>query len=212
MIFITFYNLQSFDHCSPDEFSAITNRVFCLAPSRLVCFGAKIGLKLSIFVFVAIDPETKQKGLLMLASGKAVKDIAAELKISTKTVTRWKSDPQFQGYVKKATLEACDTGIAKFASLFNTAAAKIEQIMNDPKAPQRLQLEAAKMIINYALECRRQQVEELKAIEILVASGYLSSEILDVAGKSIDEMSGKIMLAIKNGNGDNNDGNDIDRN
>jgi len=149
---------------------------------------------------------------LLLAAGKKNKDIAEQLGISMKTVERWRKDPHISEMIKNASREACEAGISKFASLFNSAAEKIEQIMNDPKAPQRLQLEAAKMIINYALECRRHQVEEIKAIEVLASAGYLSSEVLDVAGKSMDEMSGKIMLAIKNGNGDNNDGNDIDRN
>ncbi|MFY7886874.1 MAG: helix-turn-helix domain-containing protein [Dolichospermum sp.] len=152
------------------------------------------------------DLDKRQKALILMASGKSPKSVAEEVGVSERTIHRWKNDPQFQGFVKKATLEACDAGIAKFASLFNTAAEKIEQIMTDPSSPPRLQLEAAKLVISYALQSKQNQIEELKAIEVLVSAGYFPSEALSTINESMDEMSGKIMLALKNGNGDNTNG------
>ncbi len=148
---------------------------------------------------MAISEETKQRGILLLAAGKKNKDIAEQLGISMKTVERWRKDPHISEMIKNASREACEAGISKFASLFNSAAEKIEQIMNDPKAPQRLQLEAAKMIINYALESRRSQLEELKAIEILVSAGYLSPETVNEISEGLNSMQQRVKSAIAKG-------------
>ena len=152
-----------------------------------------------------LTTEQRSQAYMMLAYGENINVIAKELNIATRTVSRLKASPDFKMLCQQATLDACSRGVSKCASMVEDAVDKIHSIMNNPDADQKLQLDAAKTLFNYALQSRNHYVEEIKALETLLVNRCVHPNTAQKIEELILEYHRKIMKMSDPNNEYNND-------
>lgn len=99
------------------------------------------------------------RAISLLYEGKSKADVAAELKISTGTLTRWTNDPDF----KAATVAVATQQIGQ---LVPEAVQTVKRIMGDPGARSSDQLAAAKTVLEYAKIADRGEMERAVTVRV----------------------------------------------
>ena len=133
-----------------------------------------------------------QKILILAEEGVMHKDIAKKVGLSTSRVSQIVHDERFikrrEDYKEKAEQEIYE----KFAAVTGDAADKIIHIMNKGNAKLRIQLDAAKDILNYAGHKPKEQVEHVTnnyTIEDANSAKQVIEEIRGLQHKLMDKDS-----------------------
>ena len=82
-----------------------------------------------------------------LAVGETNKSVAEKLDIAPETVSRWRSDFDFQAVLNKMLHESKKSAGERLRTLTDTALATIEVVLNDSEAPHKDRLAAAFKIL-----------------------------------------------------------------
>ena len=133
-----------------------------------------------------------QKILILAEEGVMHKDIAKKVGLSTSRVSQIVHDERFikrrEDYKEKAEQEIYE----KFAAVTGDAADKIIHIMNKGNAKLRIQLDAAKDVLNYAGHKPKEQVEHVTnnyTIEDANSAKQVIEEIRGLQHKLMDKDS-----------------------
>ena len=87
--------------------------------------------------------EKQQQALLLLATGKIGAQVAEQLSVTPKTISTWRSDPEFKAELNKHLLEIKAAHSEHLRSLCTTALQTIENCLNDEKVPVKEKLAAS---------------------------------------------------------------------
>tara|TARA_R110002073_G_scaffold97431_1_gene224117 strand:- start:96 stop:455 length:360 start_codon:yes stop_codon:yes gene_type:complete len=87
--------------------------------------------------------EKKKQAILLLAMGKTGVQVAEQLQVTPKTVSTWRSDPEFRAELNKHLLDIKSAHSEHLRSLCTTALQTIENCLNDDKVPVKEKLAAS---------------------------------------------------------------------
>lgn len=99
------------------------------------------------------------RAISLLYEGRSKTDVAAELKISIGTLTRWTNDPDF----KAATVAVATQQIGQ---LVPEAVQTIKRVMNDQGAKASDRLAAARTVLEYSRITDRQEQDRAVTVRV----------------------------------------------
>lgn len=87
--------------------------------------------------------EKQQQAILLLATGKTGTQVAEQLKVTPKTISTWRHNPEFQAELNKHLLDIKEAHSERLRSLCTTALQIIENSLNDENVPVKEKLTAS---------------------------------------------------------------------
>lgn len=87
--------------------------------------------------------EKKQQAILLMAEGKMCQEVAEEIGVTPKTISQWRSDPEFRTSLNKHLHDIQTTHSKKLCNLQGLALKTIEDCLSDPELPAKTRLAAA---------------------------------------------------------------------
>ena len=87
--------------------------------------------------------EKQQQAILLLASGKTGVEVAESLQVTPKTVSTWRSQPEFKAELNKHLLGIQSAHSERLRSLCTTALQTIENCLNDESISAKDKLAAS---------------------------------------------------------------------
>lgn len=93
---------------------------------------------------IHLSPKQGQ-AVVLLAMGKACKDVAASLGVTPETISRWKREPHFLAGLNQLRHDLFDTARDQLLFAAPEAVTAVKQLLNS--ANQQMKLEAAKLIL-----------------------------------------------------------------
>lgn len=87
--------------------------------------------------------EKQQQAILLLATGKTGAQVAEQLKVTPKTISTWRHNPEFQAELNKHLLDIKEAHSERLRSLCTTALQIIENSLNDENVPVKEKLAAS---------------------------------------------------------------------
>lgn len=102
----------------------------------------------------------------MLAAGYSNQEVASKTSVTTRTIVRWKSEPEFQKLLKEASMRMFDAAIAELCLGSVEAAKQLREIINDENVPARVKISAIQCLLGTASRVRDwHNQERLERIE-----------------------------------------------
>jgi hypothetical protein len=106
---------------------------------------------------------------VMILAGYSQMEISREAKLSDTTIRAIQKDKDFQKVIQLASAKIFDSAIARLCLNSAKAADKVISILEDPDSSSRIQLQAAKIILEVAEKSKSAALEQrLEALESLV--------------------------------------------
>ena len=87
--------------------------------------------------------EKQQQAILLLATGKTGTQVAEQLQVTPKTISTWRSDPEFKAELNKHLLDIKTAYSERLRGLCATALQTIETCLNDENTPIKERLSAS---------------------------------------------------------------------
>jgi hypothetical protein len=87
--------------------------------------------------------EKQQQAILLLATGKTGSEVAVQLKVTPKTISTWRSEPEFRAELNKHMLDIKTANAERMRSLCGVALQTIEICMLDKNTPVKEKLNAS---------------------------------------------------------------------
>lgn len=98
--------------------------------------------------------------LCLLASGYSTKEVAEQAGVTSKTIERWKSKPNFEKLLRDAIAKTYDAAVAELCSGARDAAKELKRIINDPDVPSRTKVTAISVLLSNASKAKDTILEE----------------------------------------------------
>ena len=135
-----------------------------------------------------------------IAKGLAPSQIAKVLGISDRTVQRWQKLPEFvatlsqiQGeasrQVKAELVENVSSVNSRLENLASKSLDCLEQILDNPEARNSDRIQAAKLVLSEWQRTQTPATDELRAVQVLVESGFLSYEHLQRLKEAVETLT-----------------------
>lgn len=87
--------------------------------------------------------EKQQQAIILLATGKTGSEVAEQLKVTPKTISVWRSEPEFRAELNKHMLDIKTANAERMRSLCGVALQTIETCMLDEDTPVKEKLNAS---------------------------------------------------------------------
>ncbi|TXI42114.1 MAG: helix-turn-helix domain-containing protein [Nitrosomonas sp.] len=87
--------------------------------------------------------EKQQKAILLFSAGKSCVEVASELNVTPKTISAWRSSPEFRAELNGHLLDIKQANSERLRSLCMKALTTVESVMLDEAAPSKERLSAA---------------------------------------------------------------------
>ena len=105
--------------------------------------------------------------IVALLENDSIREAATQAGVADSTLRRWMQLPAFRRAFREAKSDLVEVSTRRLLRFMNTAAAKLEKIMNDPQAPLAVQLSAAVKILERGSDANWEQniqsrIEELE--------------------------------------------------
>jgi DNA-directed RNA polymerase specialized sigma24 family protein len=135
-----------------------------------------------------------------IAKGLATRQIAKVVGVSSRTVERWRKLPEFvaaitriQGNASRQVEAELVSDITCVTSRLENLASKsldcLEQIIDNPETRNSDRIQASKIILSEWQRSQTPATDELRAVKVLVESGFLSYEQLQRLKAAVDTLT-----------------------
>lgn len=94
--------------------------------------------------------EKQQQAILLLATGKTGTQVAEQLQVTPKTISTWRSNPEFKAELNRHLLDIKTAHAERLRGLCDTALQTIETCLNDQNTPVKEKLAASFKLLELA--------------------------------------------------------------
>ncbi|SEN42866.1 helix-turn-helix domain-containing protein [Nitrosomonas marina] len=109
--------------------------------------------------------EKQRQAILLLASGKTGVKVAESLQVTPKTVSTWRSQPEFKAELNKHLLDIQSAHSERLRSLCTTALQTIENCLNDESISAKDKLRASFKVLHLA-KVQPLEIGSIDAVEL----------------------------------------------
>ena len=100
------------------------------------------------------------QALCYLVAGYTHEEVSEKTGISTRTLTNWKTQPNFKTELKNAVSKVYDAAIAELVCGSQLAAKELKRIVSDPEVGDRVKIQAITTLLSHAGKSKEWQLQE----------------------------------------------------